>query len=189
MECHSCQRRLRWDETLELTWIEQPKETLPPLASGGTFCVTLAAPAPASNRQIYACPDCVAKANDRPPPPVRSYPLGTRPPQHPLKTDSGSHMPICGLCRVALPWGQESGQMLRIHPEMIDDEAVAKFGTIRPVAYPMCDACVAWWRPRSLAWLKRRCRTCETLDCDRNGHVRHQRAEAEECELVGDALF
>lgn len=115
MRCGKCPRRLRYDEV---------------------------------NRQLddadgmhSACPHCHAEARGEVyTPPV--YPKGCRMPRHP-KTDGD--LPICGLCRRALFWGEQPTP-LRV-PD--NDEGV------EPGLYPCCRECVEHWRPAVRARLAR----------------------------------
>lgn len=124
MTCNLCSRLLRWDEEQRPTHIE---------GLGNAFC----------------CPDCLAAARGLPKPEPRRYPVGCRMPQHPLKGDPGSHLPVCGLCRIALPWGQDDGRLLRLRPEFVTEEDDVECG-----CYRACQECIAKWKPRILIYLK-----------------------------------
>lgn len=162
MECHQCQRWIRWDEAL---W--------PAAVGAGT---------------LYLCPRCYAENVEQEPPPIKSYPRNTRVPQHPLR-DCGAHMPICGLCRQALLWGQERGEYIRLYPELIDAETRERYPDVKSISYPMCNECVVEWRPKVVAYLKRLCRTCNELDCVLSNHVPFIVPEADEMLAAPDLLY
>ncbi len=161
MTCNHCGRALRWDE-----------EQRPVLLEG--------------IGQVWCCPDCMANAQGLDPPKPKRYPVGSPIPNHPLlPAHERADMPICGLCRIALPWGQDKGTLLRIRDEEILDEEVS------PGAYRVCSDCLRYWRPRVLAYLQRLCRKCNVLDCEQKGNDGHQRmlpANATERQVVGGML-
>lgn len=155
MTCNHCGRALRWDEEARPVFLE---------GIGNLFC----------------CPDCQARARGEPPPEPRRYPVGSRIPRHPQRPDTD--LPICGLCRKALPWGQDKGTNLRVRPEFVNGDAVECGG------YSACQECVAYWRPRILIYLQRLCRTCNALDCEREEHGRMLAATATERNVTGGML-
>lgn len=110
MICGRCKKQLRYDERLRTVQTAE-----------GTYPL---------------CPYCVAEheGGSYSPP---TYPPGSLIPRHP---QSDADLPICGLCRRALPWGDKCyGMRLR-------EEDVA--GTdVEPGAYPACSECRAKWKP------------------------------------------
>jgi len=142
MECNRCNRTLRWDEEQRLVMID---------GVGNTYC----------------CPNCQAEVRGEPVPVPNTYPPGTKIPK---VGDGGFRhdMPICGLCRRALVYGQERGTDMRIRPEMLEDG-----DTVEPGGYCVCDECLNQWRPRIVRYLQSLCRTCNTLYCQDPDHVRH----------------
>lgn len=97
---------------------------------------------------MAACPRCVAKAHGWPPPPPRTYPAGRAIPT--VGTSLAlCDMPICGLCRQALHWG-EANTAIRLRAEFVDEEADG----VRVGCYHACTECVERWRPRIAAYLR-----------------------------------
>lgn len=121
MTCNHCGRALRWDEEQRPIFLE-------------------------GVGQVWCCPDCQARAQGLPAPAPRRYPAGSRIPRHPRRNDGD--MPLCGLCRLALPYGQEQGVYLRLRTEFLGDDDPT------PGSYVACNECVARWRPRLLDYLK-----------------------------------
>ena len=147
--CGKCNQPIRWDESLSYRHVP---------GVGGCYC----------------CERCCAELDGVPVPEPKRYPQGCRmpfkPDTHPAQ---GAVIPICGLCRVALPWGVDRGSHTRIREEMLlVGENVVVGG------YVMGECCLKKWRPRVAAYLRRLCRDCNTLDCSIEGHVRHLAAGA-----------
>ena len=93
MRCGLCEQVIRWDEVLRLTSVDAE-------VAAGVW----------ERQQLHACPRCVARLNGEEPPEPRRYPQGCRMPQRPK---GSADLPVCGLCRVALPWGSDRGSPMR----------------------------------------------------------------------------
>lgn len=146
MQCRLCSRALRWDEKLALT-----------------LAVVEVAPGITETQNTHACPDCHALANGQEPPEPKTYPKGGKIPGHPLQ--SSGDMPICGLCRKALPWGQSQGEPMRLRAECLDADDLAA-GIVPGDCFVSCRGCIQKYRPRILQHLQRLCRRCDQLDCE-----------------------
>lgn len=133
MQCGCCGRVVRWDESLSLT---------PVLAE--------VMPEVYEQQQLHACPDCVARAAGREPPEPRRYPRGQPVPRHP---ERNCDLPVCGLCRVALPWGQDRGEPMRLRADVLDADDLAA-GILPGDCYVSCAACVAKYQGRILRELQ-----------------------------------
>lgn len=96
-------------------------------------------------------------------------------------------MPICGLCRIALPWGQDQGTLIRLRAEVLAVEDL-EAGIEPGDAYVACHECVAHYRPRLHAYLKAACRVCDRLNCTEDGHSSILSPGASEVAVVGDLL-
>ena len=185
--CHLCNRALRWDENLTLTRVEQTAEPAAPLPAdhfgAGVFVVSTATVA-APSEQVHACPKCHAEVNGLPSPEPRYYPKGKRVPQHPQKPDCD--LPICGLCRRALP-EDDRGHLMRLRGPELSPEDIA--AGIQPQdAFHACRECVEKYRPRKLAYLQRVCRECGVMDCMTPGHAPMLAGGASERQVVGGLL-
>jgi hypothetical protein len=61
-------------------------------------------------------------------------------------------MPICGLCRIALPYGQRKGEVMRLRAEVLDSDDIFA-GIEANDCYVSCNECLAKYRPRILKHL------------------------------------
>lgn len=121
----------------------------------------------------HVCEVCIANATGQPVPESMRYPPGCHLPKMP---NGQTDIPICGLCRKALPEDQEAGKPLHVRREFFGTrEEVAEYqsleaGTddaeiradwracrgwpVEPGIYSACRECIAKWRPSMLAYLK-----------------------------------
>lgn len=154
--CGKCGKTPRWDESLSHGFFE---------GTGGCF----------------ACEACHAELAGLPTPEPPTYPPGCRMPRKP---GSDADLPVCGLCRVSLPYGMDKGTHLRIRPEMLEEGE-----EVQPGGYTVGPCCLAVWKPRIAKYLKRLCRTCGELDCEEPDHARAMAAHASAKSLGGSALL
>ena len=173
MKCNLCTRTLRWDERL----------------AQATFSVEVS-PGVSEIQNAWGCPDCIAKVHGLEAPAPNRYPPGCRMPRHPGQANSATpgDLPICGLCRVALPWGQQRGDHVRLPAEVLDESDLAA-GITPGDAYELCGECLARYKPRVVARLKRLCRVCGELDCQEADHVPCVPPGAADATIGGDALL
>lgn len=132
-QCGLCQRTLRWDETLRTVQVCQ--DNVP----GMQFLVSLWGTVEEATVGAQACETCAAQLNGQQPPSPRRYPAGKPIPLHPdpVRARRGEHLPLCGLCRLALPEDEEVGRPIRL-PVGVDCE---------PGLYQACHACRQRYEP------------------------------------------
>ena len=167
--CGLCRRAARWDESLVGVQVnpspEQPSYEILVSAFGVEQCQGTVG--------MRACSSCAAKLNGLPPPEPRRWPHGKSVPT----IGEGMRqrdIDICGICRLALRQDDQQTS-LRLWPEDIWAEAEAvevgqtavqvgdeimthrqyRDAMVEPGGYRACSDCLAKYRPRIAARLRR----------------------------------
>lgn len=149
--CGLCRRAARWDESLVGVQVnpspEQPSYEILVSAFGVEQCQGTVG--------MRACSSCAAKLNGLPPPEPRRWPHGKSVPT----IGEGMRqrdIDICGICRLALRQDDQQTS-LRLWEE--DVAEVGPYGPlpaqVEPGGYRVCSDCLAKYRPRIAARLRR----------------------------------
>lgn len=120
MRCGACRKAIRQDENLVTHYCD---------GAGGPG-------------YYQACPRCVARSEGVDPPTPKRYPAED------IHDPRGLKFGICGLCRLALHYGEAESTIRITEPDIArvaeDDSTAAEY---RPGVYRMCNACSSLWRP------------------------------------------
>jgi len=116
---------LRWDETDIMGGLDGalPMRRILVENLGMTFC----------------CADCQADIEDRPRPQPKRWESPT-----PILGDwTRFNLPVCGICRHALPHQQMSGKHITLPADILTDE-----DGLEPGGYAACQECIRYWKTR-----------------------------------------